>query len=102
MGAERRAHHRRVEAERAAQAEADRMEAFVRQQQENMMRMAEALKPAPVQTPKTARASLQDTGGGIRTARSRKQTTMDSAKGLASLRIPLNVGSETGGGLNIG
>ena len=105
MGASRRAHHRQQEAMRAATAEANRFDAMMRAQEEANRRMAEALKPSisDFQPPKTTASivsTLTDTG--VRTARSARGTTRGLSKGLAALRIPLNIGSTTGGGLNIG
>ena len=39
---------------------------------------------------------------GIRTARSARGTVKGLSRGLAALRIPLNIGGSSGGGLNIG
>ena len=104
MGAQRRAHHRRVEAERAANAQAARFEAMMRQQEEANLRMANALKPdfEELKPPRTVASTVGDTASNVRTARSARGTVKGLSKGLAALRIPLNIGGGTGGGLNIG
>ena len=106
MGASRRAHHRRVEAERAAGIEATRMRIEQENAERRMREMAEALRPDPTMynapEARYTAQTLGETGGGVRTARSARQTTRGLSRGLAALRIPLNIGGGTGGGLNIG
>ena len=106
MGAGRRQHHAQQEAMRAANAEANRFQEMMRQQEEANRRMAEALKPSydALKPPRTTASTVGRTGAGVRTARSARKTTSGMGKGLASLRIPLNigVGSGAGSGLNIG
>ena len=109
MGAARRQHHKQQEGMRAATAEANRQRAMMEQQQkafqdqrklqrESMMAQTEAMREAmaPVRTT----GATQNVG--VRTARSRRKTVAGLGKGVASLRIPLNVGGTTGSGLNIG
>ena len=105
MGAGRRQHHAQQEAMRAATAEANRFEAMMRQQEEANRKMAEALKPnlPDLKPPRTTASTVGLTGAGVRTARSARKTTSGMGKGLAALRIPLNIGGTAGGGgLNIG
>jgi hypothetical protein len=104
MGASRRAHHAQQEAMRAATAEANRFQAMMRQQEEANRKIAEALKPNydALKPPRTTASTVGRTGAGVRTARSARKTTSGLGKGLASLRIPLNIGAGTGTGLNIG
>jgi len=104
MGAQRRAHHAQQEAMRAANAEANRFAEMQRAEQERLKAMAEALKPQPIPAPDSpVRSTLASTDGmGVRTARSARTTTTGMAKGIAALRIPLNLGGNAGGGLNIG
>ena len=104
MGAGRRAHHAREQAKRDAAAEAARFEAMMRAQEEANRRMAEALKPNydALKPPRTTASTVGRTGAGVRTARSARKTTTGIGKGLAALRIPLNIGGDTGGSLNIG
>jgi len=108
MGAQRRAHHRQQEAMRAASAEADRMKAVLESQQqafrqqldvqrEAMMAQTESLREA--MTPPVATGAV---GGEVRTARSKRATTTGMSKGIATLRIPLNIGGGSAAGLNIG
>jgi len=107
MGASRRQHHRRVEAERAAGIEATR----IRMEQEAAQRAYEAQIQAmreqaqaltPDAPPRPIQSTIDAANVGIRTARSQRGTTAGLARGVASLRIPLNVGGTSGSGLNIG
>ena len=102
MGAQRRQHHAQQEAMRAANAEANRFAALMRQQEEANLKLAEALKPDFSALEKKEPRTIASTGADVRTARSRRKTTTGLGKGVASLRIPLNVGGTTGSGLNIG
>ena len=104
MGAGRRQEHAREQAKRDAAAEANRMRALQEEQQKAYQSMIDALKPKAVvdTTPKPIQSTLADTRTGVRTARSARQTTTGFARGLSALRIPLNIGGESGGGLNIG
>ena len=105
MGASRRAHHTRVGAERAAGIEATAMRIAQENQQKEYQAMIDALKPkAQVSdsAPRPIQSTLDVSRGGVRTARSAKGTVRGLSRGLAALRIPLNIGSGAGGGLNIG
>ena len=105
MGASRRAHHRQQEAMREANAEANRVRAAMEAQQSQYQAMIDALKPkaqVPDAAPRPVQSTLDMSGGGIRTARSARGTVRGPSRGLAALRIPLNIGGGTGGGLNIG
>jgi len=104
MGASRRQHHAQVEAERAAGIEATRIrmeqEAAQRaydEQLKAMRKQAEALTaPTPIQS------TLSAANVGVRTGQSTRATTTNLSRGVASLRIPLNIGGSSGSGLNIG
>jgi len=107
MGAARRQHHKQQEGMRAATADANRIRAMQEEsrrqfqlQIEAMRAQAEALKPE--KAPRPLQSTLDDSRTGVRTARSRRKTVAGLGKGVASLRIPLNVGGTTGSGLNIG
>jgi len=106
MGAQRRAHHAAVAAERQAGIEATRMRIEQEQAEQRMREMAEALKAqqalAQAPTRQPLATTLGETGGGVRTARTARSTTAGLARGVAALRIPLNVGGTSGSGLNIG
>ena len=104
MGSRRRQHHRQQEAMRAATAEANRFEAQQRAYEEQIRKQTEALlkPPATYDAPRTTASTLDTTSMGVRTARSTRGTVRGLSKGLASLRIPLNIGGGSGGGLNIG
>jgi hypothetical protein len=114
MGAQRRQHHRQQEAMRAANAEANRrraeMEEANRRFQEQLKMQREAME---AQTKAMQEAMAPDVrrnvGGtlgaqnlGVRTSRSRRQSVANIGRGISSLRIPLNIGTESGSGLNIG
>ena len=109
MGAQRRQHHRQQEAMRAATAEANQQRAMMEAQQkafqeqlkmqrEAMLAQTKAMQEATA--PKIT--TLSDAGVGIKLGGSKKKTAASMAKGASSLKIPLNVGSNTGSGLNIG
>jgi len=111
MGAGRREHHKQQEAMRAANAEANRQQELARQQQEAFERQLAAQREAMLAQTKAMREVkapqvLQSTVGaenvGVRTSRSRRQTTRAMGSGAAALRIPLNIGGGSGGGLSIG
>ena len=107
MGASRRQVHKREEAKRQAGIDATAMriaqEAAAerqRQQIQSMRDLAESMTPdAP---PRPIQSTLDASRTGIRTARSTRGTVKGLSSGLAALRIPLNIGGGTGGGLNIG
>jgi hypothetical protein len=114
MGRRRREHHRQEEAKRAAGIEATRrrieMEEANRRFQEQLSAQREAMEAqtksmVDALTPdvsKTVGGTLGAQNIGIRTARSTRQSVRGLSRGLAALRIPLNIGGGTGGGLNIG
>jgi hypothetical protein len=104
MGSARRQHHAQQEAMRRATAEANRFQDMMRAQEEANKKLAEALKPdlSSLKPPRTTASTIGRTGAGVRTARSARKTTSGLGKGLASLRIPLNIGGDAGTGLNIG
>jgi hypothetical protein len=105
MGAQRRQHHRREAAKRQAGIDATAMriaqEEARRRQQQEIDRMREfAASLTPDEPPRPVQSTLDAARTGVRTARSRRGTGL--SRGLAALRIPLNIGGGTGGGLNIG
>jgi hypothetical protein len=72
-------------------------------QREAMMSQTSALREAL--TPnidRTVGGTLGAQNIGIRTARSGRGSIRGLSRGLAALRIPLNIGGGAGGGLNIG
>ena len=113
MGAGRRQHHAQQNAMRAANEEANRQKAMMEQQQrameeqlklqrEAMMRQTEAMREAMAPDIRRTGATVGAQNAGVRTSRSRRQTSSNIGKGISSLRIPLNIGGDTGSGLNIG
>ena len=111
MGSGRREHHRQQEAMRAANEEANRQAEMMRQQQEAERRRMEAMRKAMEQqtksmmeaskAPTAVRSTIGAETGGVSTARSRRKSTRAVGGGAAALRIPLNIGGGSGGGLNI-
>ena len=108
MGAQRREHHRREQAKRDAAAQVAAMEEQQRQfqeqlrvQRESMMAQTEAMREAMAPNINVG-GTLGAQNVGIRTARSKRSTVRGLSKGLAQLRIPLNIGGAAGSGLNIG
>ena len=107
MGAQRRQHHKREAAKRQAGIDATAMriaqENARRRQQLEIDRMREfAQSLTPDEPPRPIQSTLDAARTGVRTARSRRGTVKGLSRGLAALRIPLNIGGGTGGGLNIG
>ena len=109
MGAERRQHHRQQEGMRAANEEANRQRAAMEAQQRAFQEQLAAQRQAMLEQTEAMRnaaAPIISTVGqeniGVRTARSARGTAASLARGVASLRIPLNVGGSSGSGLNIG
>ena len=115
MGAGRRQHHAREQAMRDANAEANRMKAMMEQQQkameeqlkiqrEAMMKQTEAMREAMApDLRRTTGATLGAQNLGVRSSRARRTATAATVgRGISSLRIPLNIGGDTGTGLNIG
>jgi hypothetical protein len=98
--ANREAHHAREQAKRDAAA--------AMAQQEQAYREMLSMIPKPPKPedytpgPMSTRSSLDDTNSGVSTAKSKRKSTLNMNKGVASLRIPLNTGGSSGGGLNIG
>ncbi len=111
MGAARRQHHAQQNAMRAANEEANRMAEMMRQQQEaerqrlEMMRQQmEAQTKAMLEAskaPTTVKSTIGAETGSVRTAASRRKSTVAMGSGAASLRIPLNIGGGSSGGLSI-
>ena len=114
MGAGRRQHHRQEQAKRDAAAEANRMKAIMEEQQramdeqlklqrEAMMKQTEAMREALAPDIRKTGATLGAQNLGVRSSRARRQATAATVgRGISSLRIPLNIGGDTGSGLNIG
>ena len=101
MGNQRRiAHHAAEQAKRDAAQVAARQEQAYR---EMLAMIPEPPKPAEYTPgPTNTRSNLDDTNSGVRTAKSKRKSTLNMNKGVAALRIPLNTGGGTGGGLNVG
>ena len=114
MGAARRLHHKQQEGMRAATAEATKQMQMMEAQQkafqdqlaiqrEAMMAQTEAMREAMApDIRQTVGGTLGAQNIGVRTARSQRGSVRGLSRGLAALRIPLNIGGGAGGGLNIG
>lgn len=98
--ANRQAHHAREQAKRDAAAASAQQERAYR----DMLSMIPAAPRAADYTPPplSTKSNLDDSNSGVRTAKSKRKSTLNMNKGVAALRIPLNTGGGTGGGLNIG
>jgi|688.fasta_scaffold373660_2 sRNA-binding protein len=96
------AHHAQEEAKRAAARQAAAYEEAMRQQEQRNAATLEAMKPKYTPPPVDTGAQLSD-NQGVRRKKTRKSTTIDASRGIASLRIPLNTGnSGSGSGPNMG
>jgi hypothetical protein len=89
------------------QARKDASVAIAKQEQsykEMLAMIPEPPKPAEyTPMPTGTRSTLDDSNTGVRTAKSKRKSTLNMNKGVGSLRIPLNTGSNSaGGGINIG
>jgi len=97
---QRREHHARQEAMREATRRANEFEAQIRAAEERNKVMAEALRPEPAKyTPPPVSTTASLGMRGVMPRQSRKSSKLGSRRGIASLRIPLNVGG--GGGTNV-
>jgi len=94
-GGGRRAHHKRVEAQREATRQANIYEDQLRQQESANQALIEGLKPKYTPPPTSVGAALGTQG--VRPRKSRKASTLGAGRGISSLRIPLNVGAQAGG-----
>ena len=110
-GAERRAHHRAEEQRRQAGIEADRIRREQEEAQRRYQQQLEAQRQAmleqtkmmrEVKAPQRVQSTVGTQNAGVRTSRSRRQSTRAMGSGAAALRIPLNIGGGSGGGLSIG
>jgi hypothetical protein len=100
-GAKRREHHRQQEAMRSATRQTNAFEAQMRAAEDRNQQLAEALKPVPQKyTPPPVTTNAMLGMRGVKPNKPRKAGTLGSRRGIASLRIPLNIGS-TPGGTNI-
>jgi hypothetical protein len=99
----RRAHHAAEQAKReagqAAAAAAQRQEQAYK---EMLAMIPEAPKKADYTPPPMSTRSSLDDNSGVRTAKSKRKSTLNVNKGIAALRIPLNTGGSKGSGINVG
>tara|TARA_R100000005_G_C4949871_1_gene170841 strand:+ start:238 stop:549 length:312 start_codon:yes stop_codon:yes gene_type:complete len=99
-GGGRRAHHRKEEAKRQAGIEATAARMAMEAASKRNEAMVEALKPEPEKyTPPPTTTNAMLGVRGIKPKRGTKAGTLGARRGIASLRIPLNIGQS--GGTNI-
>jgi hypothetical protein len=99
-GGGRRAHHRKEEAKRQAGIEATAARMAMEAAEKRNEAMVEALKPEPEKyTPPPVTTNAMLGVRGIKPKRGNKAGTLGARRGIASLRIPLNIGQS--GGTNI-
>jgi hypothetical protein len=111
MGAGRRQHHQQEAAKRQAGIDADRarreaeaaqarFQAQLEAQRQAMLEQTRAMRE--VRAPQVLQSTVGAENVGVRTRRSRRQSTRAMGSGASALRIPLNIGGGSGGGLSIG
>jgi hypothetical protein len=101
-GGRRREHHRREEAKREATRQANEFERQLQAQDKQNQALIEALKPGEQKyTPPPANTGALLGMRGVKPRTARKSSALGSRRGIAQLRIPLNVG-QSSGGTNIG
>jgi hypothetical protein len=99
-GGGRRAQHRKEEAKRQAGIEATAARMAIEAAEKRNQAMVEALKPEPEKyTPPPTTTNAMLGVRGIKPKRGTKAGTLGARRGIASLRIPLNIGQS--GGTNI-
>ncbi len=102
-GGQKKAHHAREEAKRAAAQEEARMRQSIEAAEKRNRELSEALKPVPTAyTPPPVSSNAMLGSQGVRAPKARKTGTLAARRGASSLRIPLNVGQRMSGGTNIG
>ena len=92
-------------ARRAAEQAKRDADAMMQKQEQSYREMLSMIPKPPEFTPgpTSTRSSLDDTNSGVKTSKSKRKSTLNMNKGVGSLRIPLNTGSNSaGGGINIG
>lgn len=99
-GGGRRAHHRKEEARRQAGIEATAARVAMEDQQRRTDALIESLTPEPEKyTPPPMTTNAMLGVRGVKPKRGPKAGTLGARRGIASLRIPLNIGQS--GGTNI-
>ena len=99
-GGQKKAHHAREEAKRKAGIEATAARIAMENAQKRNEAMVEALRPEPEKyTPPPITTNAMLGVRGIKPKRGNKAGTLGARRGIASLRIPLNIGQS--GGTNI-
>ena len=98
----RPASHVAAEAQREADRQSAAYESALRATEERNAATLAAMKPKYTPPPVDTGAMMAD-NQGVQRKKSRKSSTIDASKGIASLRIPLNTGASGGGsGPNMG
>jgi hypothetical protein len=102
-GGAKKAHHAKEEAKREANRQANEFAAQLEAQERANQAMIEALKPGEQKyTPPPMSANAQLSTEGVRRRKAKKTSTLGARRGIAQLRIPLNVGQSSSGGTNVG
>ena len=99
-GSARRAHHRQEAAKRQAGIDATAARVAMENAQQRNEALVEALKPEPeTYTPPPMTTNAMLGVRGVKPKRGPKAGTLGARRGIAALRIPLNIGQS--GGTNI-
>jgi hypothetical protein len=97
-GGAKKAHHARQEAMRQATRESNMFAAQIRAAEERNKALADALKPDPEKyTPPPTTVNAMLGVRGIKPKKGAKASTLGSRRGIGQLRIPLNIGTGSGG-----
>ena len=95
-------HNRQVEAQRAADQASARQEIALAEAERRNQQIVESMKPKYTPPPVQTGAALND-NMGVQRKKAKKNSVINAAQGVASLRIPLNIGISSGGnGPNMG
>jgi len=99
-GGGRRAEHQAEEARRQAAQDAARFQQQLEEQRRIQQETMKTLEPkAPTPPPVSTKAQLGSVG--VKAKKSKKASTLGGAKGIAQLKVPLNVGGSGAGGTNL-
>jgi hypothetical protein len=99
-GGEKKAHHAKEAAKRQAGIEATAARIAMEEAEKRTQSFVEALRPEPEKyTPPPTTTNAMLGVRGVKPKRGTKAGTLGARRGIASLRIPLNIGQS--GGTNI-
>ena len=101
-GGQKKAHHAAEAAKRQAGIAEDRMRREMEAAESRNRELAEALKPVPTAyTPPPVSSNAMLGSTSVRPKKARKTSSLGASRGIAQLRIPLNVGQSATGGTNL-